>query len=103
MLKSYGVGGGVGGPCDFSVSPRSKSFFFLFLGGLLFNLGACWDKGLDSDLDQGLTILKKVLFAMTKSSYHSIFDIDYNLKGLWEAMGLWLLILRYNLFNCEKP
>ena len=42
----------VGGPCDFSVSPRSKSFFFSFFGGLLFDLGACWDK----DLDQGLTI-----------------------------------------------
>ena len=24
-------------------------------GKLLFNLGACWDRGLDSDLDQGLT------------------------------------------------
>ena len=34
MLKSYQVGG----------------------VGLLFNLGACLDKGLDSDLDQGLTI-----------------------------------------------
>ena len=29
--------------------------FFLF-GGLLFDLGVCWDRGLDSDLDQGLTI-----------------------------------------------
>ena len=26
-------------------------------GGLLFDLGACLDKGLDSDLDQGLTII----------------------------------------------
>ena len=43
------------GPCDFSVSPRSKSFFFLFFWGLLFNLRACWDK--DLDLDQGLTIM----------------------------------------------
>ena len=58
MLKSYGVvvAGGVG-PCDFSVSPSSKSFFFSFFGGLLLDLGACWDKGLDSDLDQGLTII----------------------------------------------
>ena len=32
-------------------------FFFLFGGGLLSDLGACLDKGLDSDLDQGLTIL----------------------------------------------
>ena len=29
--------------------------FFLF-GGLLFNLGACWDRGPDLELDQGLTI-----------------------------------------------
>ena len=29
---------------------------FLFGGGLLFDLGAYWDKGLSSDLDQGLTI-----------------------------------------------
>ena len=36
MLKSYQVGG----------------------VGLLFNLGACLDKGLDSDLDQGLTIIQ---------------------------------------------
>ena len=34
----------------------SKSFFFSFFGGLLFNLGACWDKSLDSDFDQCLTI-----------------------------------------------
>ena len=27
-----------------------------FFGGLLFNLGVCWDRGLD--LDQGLTICK---------------------------------------------
>ena len=50
MLKSYGWGGVGGGPCEFSVSPWSKSF----LGGLLFNMGVCWD--LDLDLDQGLTI-----------------------------------------------
>ena len=30
--------------------------FFLFWGDFYFDLGACWDKGLDSDLDQGLTI-----------------------------------------------
>ena len=36
-IKVKGWGGGVGGPCDFSVSPWSKSFFFPFiqLGGLL--------------------------------------------------------------------
>ena len=30
---------------------------FFFLGGLLFDLGVCWDRGLDLDFDQGLTIL----------------------------------------------
>ena len=28
----------------------------LFFRGLLFDLGVCWDRGLDLDLDQGLTI-----------------------------------------------
>ena len=46
-------GGVVGGPCDFSVSPRYKSFFFSFFGGILFNLEVCWDRG----LDQGLKII----------------------------------------------
>ena len=53
MLKIVGWGG-VGGPCDFSVSPRSKSFFFLFLGDFYSTWG-CWDRGPDLDLDQGLT------------------------------------------------
>ena len=38
------------------VSAQGPNPFFSFFGGLLFNLGACFDKGLDSDLDQGLTI-----------------------------------------------
>ena len=64
MLKSYGV---LGGPYDFSVSPRSKSFFFLFLGDFFFHLGSCLDKGLDLDLDQGLTIrlLNILVFVQT--------------------------------------
>ena len=79
MLESYGwecAGGHVvmcRRPCDFSVSPRSKSFFFSFLGGLLFNLGACWDKGLD--LDQGLTI------KMSMSSDFMFKLLQYNV--LW--------------------
>ena len=32
-------------------------FFFLFRQ-LLYNLEVCWARGLDSDLDQGLTILE---------------------------------------------
>ena len=35
--------------------PKVQILLLSFLRGLLFNLGACWDKGLDSDLDQGLT------------------------------------------------
>ena len=38
------------------VSAQGPNPSFFFFGGLLFDLGACWDKGLDSDLDQGLTI-----------------------------------------------
>ena len=54
-VGGWGGVGGVGGPFNYRVSPRSKSFFFSFFGGLLFDLGACWDK----DLDQGLTIKHK--------------------------------------------
>ena len=63
MLKSYGVGVGarvygvgarVYGSLVILVSAQGLNPFFLGRG-LLFDLGACWDKGLDSDLDQGLT------------------------------------------------
>ena len=33
---------------------RSKLFFFTFLGD--FYSGVCWDRGFDSDFNQGLTI-----------------------------------------------
>ena len=38
MLKSYGWvgGGGVGGPCDFSVSPRPLGFWVFVFGALGF-------------------------------------------------------------------
>ncbi len=51
-LNQVNYFGLMGGPCDYCVSTRSKSFF-LGGGGLLFDLGACWDQ----DLDQGLTII----------------------------------------------
>ena len=51
MLKSYGwVVAHV-----ILVSAQGPNPSFFFFGGLLFDLGACLDKGLDSDLDQGLT------------------------------------------------
>ena len=51
MLKSWGwvVGGGVGGPCDYCVSPSPKNWVFGFFGlGLTLGsgFGACWDRGL---------------------------------------------------------
>ena len=46
-----GVGWWGGGPCDFSVSPWSKSFFFSFFGGLLFDLGQGLGLGLGPGLD----------------------------------------------------
>ena len=39
------------------VSAQGPNPSFFSFGGLLLNLGACLDKGLDSDLDQGLTII----------------------------------------------
>ena len=54
MLQSYRVGwGGVGGPCDFSVSPRSKSFFFIFWGTFI-RLGGLLGQGLGLGLGPGL-------------------------------------------------
>ena len=46
-----GWGGGGGGPCDFSVSPKSKSLFLLFFRDLV-GLGGLVGQG---DLDLGLT------------------------------------------------
>ena len=54
MLKSYGVGWAAHVILVSALGPNPS--FFLFWG-LLFNLGICWDRGLDSDLDQGLTIV----------------------------------------------
>ena len=55
MLKSCGVGGvgWGGGPCDFSVSPRSKSFFFLPFGTFI-QLGGLFGQGLGLGLGPGL-------------------------------------------------
>ena len=57
----------VGGPCDFRVSPWSKSFILPLFGNsnrrgetFIFNLGVCWDKILDLDLDKGWTKTKKI-------------------------------------------
>ena len=57
MLKIYRVVGG--GPCDFSVSPRSKSFFFSFFGGLLFDLGQGLGLGLGPGLDKNTNITQQ--------------------------------------------
>ena len=42
--------------------------FFLYWGTFI-QLGACWDKGLDSDLDQGLTIKLKGLDIFLHTSH----------------------------------
>ena len=61
MLKSFGVGGWVGWVVAhvILVSALGPNPSFFLFGGLLFNLGACWDRGPDLDLDQGLTIYKQ--------------------------------------------
>ena len=58
MLKSFGVGGWVGWVVAhvILVSAQGPNPSFFFYWGLLLDLGACWNKGLDSDLDQDLTI-----------------------------------------------
>ena len=48
------MGGGGGGPCDFSVSPWSKSFFFSFLRGTFIQLGGLLGQGLRLGLGLGL-------------------------------------------------
>ena len=54
MLKSYGVGGGgVGGPCDYSVSP---SLFGLDFGTMDFGTS-----------DSGLTIIQIVLESLIRN------------------------------------
>ena len=52
MPKSCGWGGVVVVAHVILVSAQGPNPFFFFFGGLLFDLGACWDQ----DLDQGLTI-----------------------------------------------
>ena len=51
----------------------NPSFFHFW--GLLFDLGACWD----SDLDQGLTIMKPIEFLMSRYirlKYDSLMNAD---------------------------
>ena len=63
---------------------------FSFFGGLLFDLGACWDKGLDLDLDQGLTIYAKIKHVY-KNSTHWQHGLCLNRKG--EPVYIFLNIL----------
>ncbi len=51
--------------------------FFLFWGTfiVLFDLGVCWDRGLDSDLDQGLTINNSIIsttFSLSSDLFYRI-------------------------------
>ena len=48
--------------------------FISFFGGLLFNLGVCWDRGLD--LDQGLTIIQ----ALHLTNDNDAFSFELNTK-----------------------
>ena len=104
----------MGGPCDYGVSPRSKSFFFSFFGGLLFNLGACWDQ----DLDQGLTICSLILsldmrhipplhkicndphFHILELFYNSGFYLKNSLKVINKAVLLYLQLEKKVLYCC---
>ena len=54
MLKSYGVGRWVAHVILESAQGPNPSFSLFW--GTFIQLGGCWDRGLDLDLDQGLTI-----------------------------------------------
>ena len=62
----------VGGPCDFSVSPRSKSFFFLFLGTFI-RLGGLLRQVLGLGFGPGLdNFQKSTKLAIAISNKHDI-------------------------------
>ena len=54
--RVYGVGARVYGSLVILVSAQGPIPSFFFFRGTFIPLGTCLDKGLDSDLDQGLTI-----------------------------------------------
>ena len=53
-LKVWGGWVVVGGPCDFSVSPWSKSFFFFLFWGTFIRLRGLFGQGLGLGLGPGL-------------------------------------------------
>ena len=72
----WGGGGVVAHVILVSALGPNPSFFHFW--GLLFDLGACWD----SDLDQGLTIMKPIEFLMSRYirlKYDSLMNADLSL------------------------
>ena len=57
----------------------NPSFFFFW--GLLFDFGACWDRGLDSDLDQGLTIVSMNKFFWVTLTIWSLAAVRNQIKA----------------------
>ena len=91
MLKSYGVGVGarvygvgarVYGSLVILVSAQGPNPSFFFFWGTFIQLGTCLDKGLDSDLDKGLTIN-----TTTDPDNSSHVLVYYNARSGW-AVGL---------------
>ena len=81
----------VGGPCDFSVSPWSKSFFFPFLGDFYSTWGSvgtrawtwtwtrAWQLIIFESQDLTLSTASLVdLFCFLKKNLSSIFVFDFN-------------------------
>ena len=64
--------------------------FFLFLG--LIDLGVCWDRGLDLDLEQGLTIIE--VFNVTMSALCRIVSMFYrNVSHYWQSWHTLYLVM----------
>ena len=71
--------------------PNPSFFFFLF------NFGACWDTGLDLDLDQGLTIINLTLMLFFNilsdkkerqlrhnTGWSNIFAFPWEVSAFWD-------------------
>ena len=60
-----------------------------FLGGLLFDLGACWDKDLDQDLDQGLTIKADLVLSLKDKQFRYPVKVTLIWRNSWDLGTTW--------------
>ena len=70
MPKSYWWGGWLAHVNLVSALGPNPSFFIFF--GLLFNLGVCWDRGLDLNLDHGLIITNFITWNISRLTWTNL-------------------------------